>query len=119
MGWTYGLEELAAVTGAIPAAGTGIFTGVSTDTRTLRRGDVFFALKGEHFDGNQFVEKALDAGAVAAVAAFRLRRLRRQRLRRFFFFLRLTSSSSSFSTLATQSPTWHSVPWPHRCKQGS
>ncbi len=69
MGWEYGLEELAAVTGAIPATGAKVFTGVSTDTRTLRPGDVFFALKGERFDGNQFVEKALDGGAVAAVAS--------------------------------------------------
>ena len=42
--------------------------GVCTDTRTLQPGQLFVALKGENFDGNLFVEKALEAGAVAAVA---------------------------------------------------
>ena len=44
-------------------------TGVSTDTRTLRPGQVFFALSGPSFDGNRFVEQALDTGAVHAVAS--------------------------------------------------
>jgi len=42
--------------------------GVCTDTRVLQPGHLFFALKGENFDGNAFVEKALEAGAIAAVA---------------------------------------------------
>jgi UDP-N-acetylmuramoyl-tripeptide--D-alanyl-D-alanine ligase len=42
-------------------------TGVSTDTRTLKVGDLFFALRGENFDGHQFVESAFDKGAIAAV----------------------------------------------------
>jgi UDP-N-acetylmuramoyl-tripeptide--D-alanyl-D-alanine ligase len=37
--------------------------GVSTDTRTLKKGDLFFALRGENFDGNQFAARALEAGA--------------------------------------------------------
>ena len=40
---------------------------VTTDTRTLQGGELFFALKGEHFDGNQFARKALEAGAAWAV----------------------------------------------------
>ena len=43
------------------------FTAVSTDTRTIRPGDLFIALKGENFDGAKFVADALKAGAVAAV----------------------------------------------------
>jgi UDP-N-acetylmuramoyl-tripeptide--D-alanyl-D-alanine ligase len=43
------------------------FSAVSTDTRNIAAGDLFVALKGEHFDGAQFVEQALAAGAVAAV----------------------------------------------------
>ena len=42
-------------------------TGISTDTRTLKSGDLFFALKGENFDGHIFVESAFDKGAIAAV----------------------------------------------------
>lgn len=40
---------------------------VRTDTRTLHAGDLFFALKGEHFNGNAFAQQAIDAGAAYAV----------------------------------------------------
>ena len=41
--------------------------GVTTDTRTLKGGEMFFALKGENFDGNEYAMKALEAGAAYAV----------------------------------------------------
>ena len=41
--------------------------GVTTDTRTLKGGEMFFALKGENFDGNEYALNALDAGAAYAV----------------------------------------------------
>ena len=44
-------------------------SGVSTDTRTLKGGEMFFALKGENFDGNEYALKALEAGAAYAVVA--------------------------------------------------
>ena len=40
---------------------------VTTDTRTLKGGELFFALKGENFDGNEYASKALEAGAGYAV----------------------------------------------------
>jgi UDP-N-acetylmuramoyl-tripeptide--D-alanyl-D-alanine ligase len=40
---------------------------VQTDTRKLKEGDIFFALKGDNFNGNAFVQKALDAGAAYCV----------------------------------------------------
>ncbi len=40
---------------------------VTTDSRTLKGGELFFALKGENFDGNQYALKALEAGAAWAV----------------------------------------------------
>jgi UDP-N-acetylmuramoyl-tripeptide--D-alanyl-D-alanine ligase len=43
------------------------FPKVQTDTRSLQPGEIFFALKGPHFNGNQFARKALDAGAAAVV----------------------------------------------------
>lgn len=46
--------------------------GVSTDSRQVKKGEVFFALKGERFDGHDFVREALDKGAVAAIVARRL-----------------------------------------------
>lgn len=41
---------------------------VHTDTRTLQPGDLFVALKGEHFDANDFLSQALQQGASAAIA---------------------------------------------------
>ena len=41
---------------------------VHIDTRTLQPGDLFVALKGDHFDGHEFLEQAKDKGAVAAMA---------------------------------------------------
>ncbi len=43
------------------------FAAVSTDTRSIQPGDLFIALKGEHFDGARFVAQAAQAGAVAAI----------------------------------------------------
>lgn len=40
---------------------------VTTDTRTLKGGEMFFALKGENFDGNEYAIKALELGAAYAV----------------------------------------------------
>ena len=44
-------------------------TGISIDSRTLAPGEAFFAIRGERFDGHDFVGAALDAGASAAVVA--------------------------------------------------
>ena len=41
--------------------------GVNTDTRTLKPGQIFFALKGENFDGNAYAVLALHSGAAYAV----------------------------------------------------
>jgi len=41
---------------------------VHTDTRTLRAGDLFVALRGERFDANDYLAQAREAGAVTAVA---------------------------------------------------
>lgn len=40
---------------------------VTTDSRAIKGGEIFFALKGENFDGNQYALKALEAGAAWAV----------------------------------------------------
>jgi UDP-N-acetylmuramoyl-tripeptide--D-alanyl-D-alanine ligase len=41
--------------------------GVSTDSRTLEFGELFFALNGQNFNGNQFAKQALERGAIAVV----------------------------------------------------
>jgi UDP-N-acetylmuramoyl-tripeptide--D-alanyl-D-alanine ligase len=43
--------------------------GISIDTRTLTRGEAFFAIKGDNRDGHDFVQVALNAGAGLAVVA--------------------------------------------------
>ena len=46
---------------------------VHTDTRSLQPGDLFVALKGEHFDAHEFLAQAKAIGAVAAIAQHGLR----------------------------------------------
>ena len=45
------------------------FSGVSTDSRTIAPGELFVALRGEHFDGHHYVAAAQARGAAAAVVA--------------------------------------------------
>ena len=47
--------------------GDELVKGVSTDTRTISEGSVFFALSGIRFDGHKFIEDAVSAGAVCCV----------------------------------------------------
>ena len=48
------------------------FSGVTTDSRRVSAGDLFVALSGERFDGNQFVAEAAGRGAVAALTSRRV-----------------------------------------------
>jgi UDP-N-acetylmuramoyl-tripeptide--D-alanyl-D-alanine ligase len=61
------LQSFAALCGARFAGEDRAFSGVSTDTRSLREGEVYLALRGPRFDGNEFLGVAAAAGAVAAV----------------------------------------------------
>lgn len=45
------------------------FSDVSTDTRLLKHGDLYVALVGENFDGNNFIEAAAEAGASSAIVS--------------------------------------------------
>lgn len=45
------------------------FTGISTDTRTVAPGALFVALKGERFDGHEYLDEALARGAAGAVVS--------------------------------------------------
>src|SRR5690349_15039067 len=62
---------LAKIAGFISAAGDypleDVAHAYSIDSRTVRPGELFFAVKGERLDGHDFVEQALEKGAVAAV----------------------------------------------------
>ncbi|NES22032.1 MAG: UDP-N-acetylmuramoyl-tripeptide--D-alanyl-D-alanine ligase, partial [Symploca sp. SIO3E6] len=43
------------------------FIGITTDTRSLKPGEIFLALRGDKYDGHDFLEVALDKGAIAAI----------------------------------------------------
>ncbi len=67
MRWT--VEHLlAATSGHLEQRGKDFLLGrISTDTRTLKPGDVFLALMGENFDGHDYVEAAIRKGAAAVI----------------------------------------------------
>ncbi|MFH1488138.1 MAG: UDP-N-acetylmuramoyl-tripeptide--D-alanyl-D-alanine ligase [Pseudomonadota bacterium] len=48
-----------------------ILKGLCTDSRQLEKGQLFWALKGENFDGHDFIEKAAERGAACVVAEMR------------------------------------------------
>lgn len=45
------------------------FCSASTDTRTIKQGALFIAIKGSNFDGHDFIEKAISKGAIGAVVS--------------------------------------------------
>jgi len=63
------LSQAAKYLGADYAGNDIDFYGVSTDTRQVRRGELFIALRGENFDAHDFIQQAVDAGAVAVVVS--------------------------------------------------
>lgn len=65
------LAEAAAAVAGRTSGNAVRFAGVTTDTRSLSRGELFVALRGERFDGHAFLEAAAAAGAVAAMVDHR------------------------------------------------
>ena len=69
--WT--LDRIAAAldehaTGSLPR-GSASVNGITTDTRKIGKGDVFVALKGERFDGHDYLRDAVRDGAAALVVS--------------------------------------------------
>src|SRR5919198_1921961 len=56
-----------AMRGTLTGDGAREFTGVSIDTRTLKPGELFIAIRGERFDGVEFTDAAIAAGAAGVV----------------------------------------------------
>ncbi len=72
MGCQVALAQLVEVLKAIPLNGAAVersrrATGITTDSRQLQAGNVFVALRGENFDGHDFVAQAIAKGAIAAI----------------------------------------------------
>ena len=61
-------KEIAEVTGGKLVGNDISVSFVSTDTRTIEKGALFIAIKGENFDGNDYIEQAAKSGAAAAIS---------------------------------------------------
>jgi UDP-N-acetylmuramoyl-tripeptide--D-alanyl-D-alanine ligase len=61
----FSISELAG--GRLRGDGNGMVTAVTTDSRTIHRGELFVALRGEKFDGHDFLRSAQQSGAEAAI----------------------------------------------------
>lgn len=59
------VEELRAATGAQVKGNLDGEYEISTDTRTIKKGDIYLPLKGASFDGENFCDKAIEAGAAS------------------------------------------------------
>lgn len=66
--WTE-TDLIHATGGSFPCAMPIKGTGISIDTRTIEKGDIFIAIIGENSDGHAHVQKALEAGAACAIAS--------------------------------------------------
>jgi len=64
------LQKIAQATGGrlSPASARGTVSGISTDSRTLRPGELFIPLRGERFDGHDFLTLAVRRGAAACLS---------------------------------------------------
>ncbi len=66
---TYTVDEIIEATGGrLLLKGPEIFTGLSIDSRTIKEGELFIALRGERFDGHDFLEQALQKANGALVS---------------------------------------------------
>lgn len=64
----FSASEIAEVTGGRLIGADVQVNGVSTDTRTIEPGMLFVAVRGESFDGNDFIGRAAEKGAAAAIS---------------------------------------------------
>ncbi len=61
-------QAAAYINAAVIGDDSRIFSTVSTDSRNIPEGALFLALKGERFDGHNYIEKAVENGAIAVVS---------------------------------------------------
>lgn len=65
----YSLSQLAEIVGGDFLGEDKIFTSLESDTRVLKAGDLFIAIQGDNFDGNNFVASAKQKGACGALVS--------------------------------------------------
>jgi UDP-N-acetylmuramoyl-tripeptide--D-alanyl-D-alanine ligase len=67
--WTLSQVLLATNGRFVSGESEACFRSISTDTRNLAAGDLFLALSGDYFDGQQFIEEAVQKGAAGLIVA--------------------------------------------------
>jgi UDP-N-acetylmuramoyl-tripeptide--D-alanyl-D-alanine ligase len=86
--------------------GNGIVERISTDSRTIKEGELFVALRGENFDGHKFIEDVAKKGAAGAIVdsdwwnAFSARIDRLPSSRSTFAIVRASDTLLAYQTLA-------------------
>ena len=92
------LSQIAQLAGASLSSGDGtvVINKVSTDSRTIKPGELFVALRGENFEGHDFVEAAAKSGAEGALVDFNWT----GNVPTNFALLRATDTLQAYQTLA-------------------
>src|SRR6516162_3844502 len=92
------LSQIAQLAGASLSSGDGtiVINKVSTDSRTIKPGELFVALRGENFEGHDFSEAAAKAGAAGALVDS----VWADRVPNNFAILRTTNTLKAYQTLA-------------------
>ena len=92
------LSQIAQFAGASLSSGDGtvLINRVSTDSRTIKPGELFVALRGENFDGHEFVEAGANAGATGALVDLNWR----GSVPNDFALLRATDTLQAYQALA-------------------
>jgi UDP-N-acetylmuramoyl-tripeptide--D-alanyl-D-alanine ligase len=92
------VSQIAQFAGASLSSGDGtvVINKVSTDSRTIKRGELFVALRGENFEGHDFVEASAKAGATGALVDLKWA----GNVPNNFALLRATDTLQAYQTLA-------------------
>jgi UDP-N-acetylmuramoyl-tripeptide--D-alanyl-D-alanine ligase len=92
------LSQIAQLAGASLSSGDGtvVINKISTDSRTIKPGELFVALRGENFEGHDFVDAGAKAGATGALVDLNWT----GRIPNNFALLRATDTLQSYQTLA-------------------
>src|SRR3989338_8142920 len=68
---SFKIEDILSVSGGRLIAGScaesAAISGISTDTRAIKPGELFLAIKGKNYDGHNFIQEAVRRGAVCAI----------------------------------------------------
>jgi hypothetical protein len=92
---------------------------ISTDSRTIKKGELFVALRGENFDGHKFVEATAQAGAAGAIVDLKWN----GKIPAKFAIIRADRSCELSESPFDQSPRHHRQQWKDKherfCRFGS